>query len=510
MTGTLEPGGHSLAGSVAVGPNLNSIFATSATANYNFSLSLTPAPPSHRWKDPISGLFGVSNNWDDSIVPGTTDAATFDVPGTYTVQLDQDTTNKRLCAHGNGLNLTFDLNGSEYVADTIRVGGRPDDNVTVTFDDSNPPVAVVAAATAPGGAAAATSPVKRLRHRLLEAGKGGKADVKIPIETMFGQINYGGKVDVRTTKGHWECGGLTVGIDALGVLDVFNGGQLVTNDTLLAAGFSTIFRGDANVKVRGQGTLWDSRRQLIVGDSGDAILTIEDKAKLTSGENLLSFGNGLEDIVLGSQPGSTGTIQVSDASLILDPGDMVIGREGFGTLEVKNGAEVDVGDLIMGHSSTGGGKVKVESSGVLRIDGRMEIGKVGTGRLTIDGGSVEQASSGLGFNEIGPNGLVEVLDGHFHDHQTLVVNGELAIDRVNGSASLGFTPIQTRRHAYRWIGRFTPRQRNNSLRHGYNSWQSECNWHWLQSVSRPAVAGHLTRHAHNRCRLRTAWRRTGD
>ena len=126
--GTLEPGGHSIQGTVSAG--LNSFDGTSANASYLFTLQLTTA--SH-WIDTAGGSFQVADNWFTPTVPGAPDVAVFDVPGTYTVQLDQDATNKRLRANGAGLNVSFDLNGNEYVLDEISVGGRNGDNVSITF-----------------------------------------------------------------------------------------------------------------------------------------------------------------------------------------------------------------------------------------------------------------------------------------------------------------------------------------------------------------------------------------
>ena len=56
------------------------------------------------------------------------DVAVFDRPGTYTVTLEQDVTNKRLRAKGAGVNVSFDLKGNEYVLDEISLGGLDGDN----------------------------------------------------------------------------------------------------------------------------------------------------------------------------------------------------------------------------------------------------------------------------------------------------------------------------------------------------------------------------------------------
>jgi T5SS/PEP-CTERM-associated repeat protein len=384
LTGTLEPGGHSLNGSVRVGPNLNSISATSATANYNFSFSLTPAPPSHRWIDPSGGLFHVNSKWDDAIVPGSQDAAVFDLPGTYTVQLDQDTTNKRLRANGAGTNFTFDLNGSEYVADEIIVGGRPGDNVSVTFGDSNPPV-VAAAAVAPGGfanAAANGTAERRLRAALLKAGKGGTADVTIPIATTRGRIDVGGRVNVTGAKGNWDVNNF-----------------------------------------------------LLVGVGGFAELFIENRAIVDA----FAINIGLGD-------GGSGYVEVSDATLLQrGPTGLSVGDSGPATLAVKNKGLVDVQALSIGILPLGDGRVTVESLGQLRVNESLLVSAQGpdlggNAKLIINGGSATR-TGGSGHTKIAPKGVLEVLKGHFHEAHELTVNGTLAIDRTDGSASVGTNPV---------------------------------------------------------------------
>jgi T5SS/PEP-CTERM-associated repeat protein len=454
LSGILTPGQYTISGQAAGAYDVGQADAT-------FALSFELAAAS-RWVGPndgaapADGSFQVAGNWTAPIVPGAADVAVFDLPGTYTVDLDQDVTNKRLRANGTGVNVSLDLNGNDYVLDTISIGGLEGDSVSISFNDSSGPVSVAAAGGGEGTAPAPpNSAVARLRANLLNAGKGGFADVKIPIATSIGQISDGGKVNVRTGEGGWEVNDLTIGIGSTGLLDVSAGGSMTTKRVFL--GEKAFFVGSALVNVRGQGTVWDSQL-LVVGNSGNAVFNVESDALVTSRESIGGLGDA-EEVVIGFDEGSTGLVDVSDASFIVAPGDVMVGQRGTGTLVVRNGGQVDVGSFFVGRSSTGVGTVKVESSAELRINGELRIGKLGTGRLIIDGGSVEQISSSTGFNEIGPNGVVEVRSGHFHDQQLLVVDGTIAIDRTDGSASLGFNSIQTK-------GRLTVGPGGRLLGHG--------------------------------------------
>jgi T5SS/PEP-CTERM-associated repeat protein len=149
--------------------------------------------------------------------------------------------------------------------------------------------------------------------------------------------------------------------------------------------------------------------------------------------------------VIGAEAGSTGLIEVDDASLSAT-GALIVGRIGSGTLAVKNGSIVKGGNLFIGSTPLGNGRVTVQSLGELQVDGILRVGEIGfgDGRLTVDGGSVEQISAeSTEFSRIGTTGVIDILNGHFHDRHVLAVNGTLAIDHINGSASVGVNKIQS-------------------------------------------------------------------
>ncbi len=388
FTGQLDVGTYQLFATMS--GRAGGLSGPPGSARFNLDLEFEDIVREMRWVGPnggaapADGSFQVAGNWSAPIVPGPADVAVFDLPGTYTVDLDQDVTNKRLRANGTGVNISLDLNGNDYLLDTISVGGLEGDSVSLAFDDSSGPVSVPPAGSGEGPAPAPPdSETARLRVALVNAGKGGFADVKIPIATRFGQILGGGKVNVRTSKGKWEVEELSVGIGDSGLLDVFDGGSMKTKQVLLGKK-DFVFLGSADVDVQGRGTVWDSEK-FVVGDAGEAVLNIGNDALVTAHE-----------IVIGQLEGSSGVIRVSDASLLQGRSAserLTVGYSGSGALEVKNAALVEARSLRINSSfspgslSPGNGRVTVESLGELRVDGDLEIGKSGTGRLTINGGA---------------------------------------------------------------------------------------------------------------------------
>ncbi len=396
---------------------------TNASLNFQFTLR----PASH-WINPAGGSFQGAANWTGQLVPDRAqDVAFFDLPGSYTVQLDQNVTHHGLQANGAVVNVTLDLDGNNYTLDEINIGGQDGDNVSLTFADSGGIVVSAASAAAGDGPAqaAANGAVRRLRAKLLKAGKGGTASVPIPVETTFGRIDKLGIVTVRTANGNWKVTDrLTVGADGGGGLIITEGGNVFSQLAVLGENASP---DRAIVDIDGEGSSWDTEN-LIVGDRGDAVLTIIAKA-LVAGRH----------IVIGDKAGSSGDINVSGASLIQNAADdLTIGSRGRGKLNVTNGSLVEAGLLAIGLHSTGDGEVTVGSFAALGVSGSLSVGVNGTGKLTIDGqGGVNRTGPGLGSSFIGSGGSLDVRDGHFRDSSELIVDGILAINPTLGAVNVG-------------------------------------------------------------------------
>ena len=159
-------------------------------------------------------------------------------------------------------------------------------------------------------------------------------------------------------------------------------------------------------------------------------------------------------ISLAVQAASSATIEVSDASLfaINGTGDLSIGLAGTGTLNVMNKGLVETNSLDLGSLIGSNGTVTIESLGELRVNNFLLVGVQGFGpggdaKLTINDGSA-QRGNGTGHTSISPKGVLEVLKGHFHEATELTVNGTFALDRTDGSASVGNNSVK-------FLGRLT-------------------------------------------------------
>jgi T5SS/PEP-CTERM-associated repeat protein len=426
-TGTILPGNHSIQGTVSA--FTNSLNGTSATANYTFSFSLTPAPPSRHWINPAGGFFGVDSHWDEPIVPGAQDAAIFDLPGTYTVQLDQDVTNKRLRTNGSGVNLTFDLNGSDYHASEIQVGGRTGDSVILSFTDSNPPVSVAAAfgPILPSHTPGHTPPPEaRLFADLLKASEGGDARVDIPILTTTGKIEKGGFVRVLA-KGAWTVPTLDVG---QGGLVLQNGGTVVSSGLMTLAPDAT----DVTLaSVAGTGSRMVVTN-LAVGKKGNGTLGVTSRG-----------GVFADQIVIGDDAGSQGNVELTNsATLVQESNDfLTVGLNGRGFLSLTD-ATVDAGTLFIGAIAGSDGEVKVGMSSTLRVLGAptspLFVGIGGVGKLIVEnGGRVTREN--FGATAVGTQGRIEIPHGHLHAGLKLTLHGRLTLDDALGSASIGQTSV---------------------------------------------------------------------
>jgi hypothetical protein len=151
---------------------------------------------------------------------------------------------------------------------------------------------------------------------------------------------------------------------------------------------------------------------------------------------------------------ATGSIEVNNGIFTQTGTEgLAVGLGAEGILEIRNGGFVEVDRLTIAALPSATGTVLVESNGELRvIKGSLLVsseffdvaGADGIGKLTVNGGRVDRTSVGR-FDEtsISPRSTLEVLNGHFHDAQQLTVDGTLALKTGLGSASVGFSRVQT-------------------------------------------------------------------
>lgn len=143
-----------------------------------------------------------------------------------------------------------------------------------------------------------------------------------------------------------NAGSLTVGSQGIGELTIADGGG-VTN-TIGIVGSSLGSTG--TVMVTGTSSIWTNSSGLTVGSSGAGSVTIADGGSVSSGSGSVGSYTGSNGSVTITGDGSTWTTTGWTNS-----GSLSVGEWGNGTLDITDGALVDVyGDTFVGRFNDGG------------------------------------------------------------------------------------------------------------------------------------------------------------
>lgn len=141
---------------------------------------------------------------------------------------------------------------------------------------------------------------------------------------------------------------------------------------------------------------------IYVGNSGEGSLSLID-----SDSEALAF-------LIGQGSGSKGAVDVSGGAAALSTGaNLVLGHSGTGTLTIENGATVSAGqDLLVGYSADGEGSVSISgSTSTLTVDRDIVAGHYGTATITIEDGASVTAGSELSLGGYSGSSASVVIDG---------------------------------------------------------------------------------------------------
>jgi T5SS/PEP-CTERM-associated repeat protein len=207
------------------------------------------------------------------------------------------------------------------------------------------------------------------------------------VTNTDGSVGYAsgstGTVTVSGAGATWtNSGDLYIGRNGTGTLNVSTGGSVsnLIGHVGGCAGCSS--GGIGTVTVSGAGATWTNSSALAVGDSGTGQVTISGGGQVLTG----SAGG-----FLGNQPGSSGTMTVTDAGSAWNiSGQLIVGGylgSAMGSLTVQNGGTVTNTEGNVGYASGSTGTVTVSGAGATWTNsGDLYIGRNGTGTLNIDGG----------------------------------------------------------------------------------------------------------------------------
>ncbi|SKD06312.1 hypothetical protein [Paraburkholderia hospita] len=212
-------------------------------------------------------------------------------------------------------------------------------------------------------------------------------------------------------------------------------GAILTTPTLGLKNGTLTMGKDGSVVIFGPHNLNDYAIKLAVGPGSNATLLVDGEHSVVNCRNLpMSVGQdgsgqmtiksgavvamGNDDpliypwaLVIGNHfpPGgqaATGKVTVSDASLMAR-GQIIVGRNGTGTLEVNAGASVVADDMAIGYADTGQGSVSVNGHNArLLVANALLVQQMGTGSLTVTGKGSVWAGVGIFVN-----GTLSLSDG---------------------------------------------------------------------------------------------------
>ena len=333
--------------------------------------------------------------------------------------------------------------GSEVNSGYLNIG-RVSGSVTVTGSGSSLDVAAI-------------SKIGLYGTGTLTISDGGR--VTNGQSSIIGGPDATGAVTVTDDGSAWEAGFLVVGQYGAGSLKIENGGKVTSGRATI--GFdSTSFSGTSSgiVTVTGEGSIWESRDRINVGDRAPGTLTIADDAIVdVDGDVVLAFGAVSQGTLnIGAAAGETavkaGTLDTEEVRFGDGTGVINFNHtdtayvfapkiSGDGRVNQLSGTTILTGiNTYTGGTTVSGGKLVVDGTiGDVAVDGG-SLGGSGTingsatvtsgtiaagnspGTLTIGGDLNLTSASVLDFELGSPSGTAGV------DSDLIAVGGDLTLD----------------------------------------------------------------------------------
>ncbi|EEA02436.1 outer membrane autotransporter barrel domain protein [Burkholderia sp. H160] len=191
-------------------------------------------------------------------------------------------------------------------------------------------------------------------------------------------VGSSGSVTVSDPGSTWTSNGeFRVGNNGPGSLTISNGGTVVNNSTnnsslgYMAAGIGTGLVTDA-------GSVWRNSGPVLIANSGQGTLTIENQGSVISSNGVFAQSTGSSASATVTGDGSTWTMS----------GSATVGNAGAGALLISNGAVVTTGQTAsLASQVTGSGTVTVTGSGsTWTIGGNLIVSANGQATLNIENG----------------------------------------------------------------------------------------------------------------------------
>lgn len=190
-----------------------------------------------------------------------------------------------------------------------------------------------------------------------------------------------------------NMGILRVGRLGTGTLNILDGGLVTVADITYVGdvegsqGIVTVSGQDAN----GNASTWTGASDIVIGEFGSGTLNITSGGQVSNQSGWIGSSAGSQGIVTVSGIGANGV-----ASTWTNNGDLLVGNDSNGTLNIADGGKVvSVGGHI-GANSDGVGQMLVSGTGSLwENSGRINVGLFGTGTLRIENGASVASNDGV-------------------------------------------------------------------------------------------------------------------
>lgn len=172
---------------------------------------------------------------------------------------------------------------------------------------------------------------------------------------------------------------LSLGMDGNGELEILEGGTVTSNQGLIgdSAGSEGI------VTIDGAGSNWSTRipMGMFIGYGGKGTLTVQNGGSVNTNATWLGYWAGSEGKLVVTGAGSS----------YVDEGDMYVGREGTGTVEISDGAFVEIFNSLYVNRGT----VTVDGADTrLEAHGGVVVTSPGEDGFVVSGGATAESSTG--------------------------------------------------------------------------------------------------------------------
>ncbi|HEV2514178.1 MAG TPA: autotransporter domain-containing protein [Devosia sp.] len=209
--------------------------------------------------------------------------------------------------------------------------------------------------------------------------------------TTIGMDGGAGRISVVGPSSYFDSmTSLTLGLDATskGELEILEGGTVSSNQGTIgdSAGAEGI------VTIDGAGSNWSTRipgAGMFVGYGGKGTLTVQNGGSVNTNGTWLGYWTGSDGKLVVTGTGSS----------YIDEGDMYVGRDGTGTLEINDSAYVEIFNSLYvnrGTVSVDGAETRLKAYGGVVVTSPAEDGFVVSGGATVES-STGYIDSGLGI-----------------------------------------------------------------------------------------------------------------